>query len=205
MVLHPEFGLVDSPANPEEMILLPGVGEAIAELNRLGLLVIVVSNQPGIAKGKFTRELLEAMSAKMLAEIEAAGGKVDGLYHCLHHPEAIVPEFRVRCDCRKPKAGLLLQAARERDIDLTRSYMVGDGVSDVAAGQAARTTTVFVSSQKCYICDSLAEHGAWPDYMVKDLAQAVAVIGMLEAGNLASAAAYGSKCQLQETTGDGRS
>src|SRR2546427_6349116 len=69
MVLYPEFGTVDSPANEDEMVLLPGAGEAIAELNNLGLLVIVVSNQPGIAKGKFTADLLQAMEAKMRAAI----------------------------------------------------------------------------------------------------------------------------------------
>src|SRR5215208_2998015 len=73
MVFDPEFGTVDSPANPEQFVLLPGVGEAIAEINRLGLLTIIVSNQPGIAKGKFTPALLEAMESRMRAMIQGAG------------------------------------------------------------------------------------------------------------------------------------
>src|SRR5262245_47888788 len=85
MVFHAEFGIVDSPANPDQFDLFPGVGEAIAEFNRLGLLVIVVSNQPGIAKGKFTGELLDAMEEKMIAGIAAAGGKLHAIYNCLHH------------------------------------------------------------------------------------------------------------------------
>src|ERR1041384_3032523 len=106
MWLHTEFGTVDSPANPEQFELLPGAGQAIAELNRLGLLVIVVSNQPGIAKGKFTAELLAAIERKMIADIEAAGGHLDAIYNCLHHPEAALDEYRTACDCRKPQPGL---------------------------------------------------------------------------------------------------
>jgi D-glycero-D-manno-heptose 1,7-bisphosphate phosphatase len=182
MVLHPEFGIVDSPANPNEMTLLPGVGRAVAEINRLGLPVIVVSNQPGIAKGKFTPALLDAMERKMFAAIETEGGRLNAVYNCLHHPDATLPEFRVRCDCRKPKPGLLRQAAREWAIDLKRSYMVGDGVTDILAGQAVGATTILVSQRKCYICESLAEHYARPHYLVSDLREAAQVIRALESG-----------------------
>ena len=140
MWLHPEFGTVDSPASPEQFELLPGAGEAIAELKRLGLLVIVVSNQPGIAKGKFTPALLAAIEHKMVAAIEAAGGHLDAVYNCLHHPDAVLDEYRLTCDCRKPRPGLLVRAAREWDIDLSRSYLIGDGVTDIAAGCAITAT-----------------------------------------------------------------
>src|ERR1044071_151723 len=97
MCWQAEFGTVDSPANPDEFELLPGAGASIGELNRLGLLVIVVSNQPGIAKGKFTPALLAAMQSKMIAGIRAAGGELDAIYNCLHHPEALLAEYRTRC------------------------------------------------------------------------------------------------------------
>lgn len=112
MVYHTEFGFVDSPGNPDQIRLLPGAGEAIAELNGLNLRVIVVSNQPGIAKGKFMPALPDAMDRKMCAAIEASGGKLNAVYHCLHHPEAALAELRVCCECRKPKPGLLQRAAR---------------------------------------------------------------------------------------------
>jgi D-sedoheptulose 7-phosphate isomerase len=176
-----EFGTVDSPANTAEFVLLPGVAEAIAELNRLGLLVIVVSNQPGIAKGKFSQGLLDAMTEKMTGEIARRGGKLDAVYYCLHHPEAVVPRLRLSCECRKPKPGLLLRAAQERNLDLKTSFMVGDGVADVLAGQAAGSTTVFLSSPKCYVCDELARHRAHPDFVVSNLTEAMEVIKM--AGN----------------------
>lgn len=194
MVFHTEFGIVDSPANPEQFELLPGVGQAIAEFNRTGLLAIVVSNQPGIAKGKFTLDLLEAMEHKMNAGIEGAGGRLDAVYNCLHHPEASLEEYRARCDCRKPEPGLLLKAAREWNIDLTRSYVIGDGVTDIVAGHAVGASTLFVNSRKCHNCDSLLEHNVWPDYVVSDLGEASVVIGRLEAGDKDSIQHFALKC-----------
>ena len=194
MCWQAEFGTVDSPANPDEFDLLPGVGAGIAELNRLGLLVIVVSNQPGIAKGKFTPALLAAMQTKMIAGIRAAGGELDAIYNCLHHPEALLDEYRARCACRKPEPGLLAQAAREWQIELSSSYMIGDGVTDIAAGRAAGATTLFVNSRKCYNCDSLVAHQTWPDYIVSSLGQAAQVIGSLEAGDTEAVRPFVLQC-----------
>ena len=194
MYFDSEFGTVDSPANPDQFELMPGVGRAIAEINRLHLLVIVVSNQPGIAKKKFTPALLAAMENKMLASVESAGGQIDAIYNCLHHPEAALDEYRMRCECRKPEPGLLANAAREWGIDLSSSYMIGDGVTDVIAGRRAGATTLFVSSRKCYNCDSLVEHKAWPDYIVRDLAEAVTVIQRIESGDKDSLQEFTLKC-----------
>jgi histidinol-phosphate phosphatase family protein len=194
MFFHPEFGTVDSPANPEQFVLVEGVAEAIANLKRAGLLVIVVSNQPGIAKGKFTPTLLSAIEKKMVELIEAGGGRVDATYNCLHHPEAALDEYRAVCECRKPKPGLLIQAAQDWTIDLAKSYMVGDGVTDMVAGRAVGATTLFVNSRKCYHCESLAEHQVRPDYIVHDLRQAVTVIEKIEAGDKDSVSEYALKC-----------
>jgi D-glycero-D-manno-heptose 1,7-bisphosphate phosphatase len=194
MFFHAEFGITDSPANPDQFELLPGVAAAIAEFNRLGLLAVVVSNQPGIAKGKFTLALLEAMEGKMIAGIQSAGGGLDAIYNCLHHPEALLEQYRERCDCRKPEPGLLVKAARDFNIDLSGSYMIGDGATDIMAGRAAKTTTLFVSSRKCYNCDSLIELGAWPDYIVSDLSEAAVVIRSLEAGDKDSVQKFVFSC-----------
>lgn len=196
MHLSAEFGLVDSPANPDQFELLPGVGPAIRSLNEIGLAVVVVSNQPGIAKGKFTPSLLSAMEEKMLSGIAAGGGKVDAIYNCLHHPEAVLNEYRMRCDCRKPAPGLLLKAAADLSLDLSQSYTVGDGVTDIAAGKAAGTTALFVSSRKCYNCDALIEHRTWPDYIVGDLGEAAKVILSREAGDLEYANQFRLNCTV---------
>lgn len=171
-VYNAEFGTMDSPAHPDQFVLTPGAAEAIAELNQQELLVVVVSNQPGIAKGKFSRSLLEQVTEKMTRQIERANGRLDAVYYCLHHPEGAVEEFRAVCDCRKPKPGLLLQAARELQIDLAQSYMVGDGVVDVLAGRQAGMRTLFVGPSRGYVLSELERQKAWPNAIVGNLSEA---------------------------------
>jgi|GEM_PF-45489 len=190
-----EFGTVDSPANPDEFTLLPGVGEAIAKFNEAGLFAIVASNQPGIAKGRFTGELLEAMTEKMKREVARAGGKFDAIYYCLHHPHAAVGKYRSVCECRKPNPGLLHQAAREWGIDLQGSYTIGDGVVDVLAGRRGGTRTVFVGQQKGYVYSELERHNAWPDWIADDLPAAADLICKVENGHIKSAGATRVKAE----------
>ena len=176
MVYNPEFGLVDSPANPKEFTLLPGVGNAIRKLNLMGLLVIVVSNQPGVAKGRYSLALHNAMTEKMHLELTQAGAKLDAVYYCLHHPEAKLAEYRKICECRKPKPGMLWQAVRDWNINLASSYLIGDGIIDIAAGQAVGASTIFISSCKPYILEELDKQDAHPDFFVSDLPDAVGVL-----------------------------
>lgn len=179
-VIHPEFGTVDSPATAAQFSFLPRAAQALARLAKLDLLIIVVSNQPGIAKRKFTATHLDAMTRKMLALARAAGGRIDAVYYCRHHPQAALPLYRKKCDCRKPKPGLLLEALRDWDIDPVGTYMVGDGASDILAGKAAGSTTLFLSDRKCYVCDELSRLNARPDYLTSDLLEAAEVIECLE-------------------------
>jgi D-glycero-D-manno-heptose 1,7-bisphosphate phosphatase len=182
MVYNPEFGLVDSPQNPDQFQLLPGVGESIRLVNEMGFLAVAVSNQPGIAKGKCTPAVLEAMTAKMHHQLSGSGARLDAVYYCLHHPEAELEEYRLICDCRKPKSGLLRRAAEELGIDLEASYMIGDGLTDVLAGKAAGCTTIFLGNRKCEICGKMEELGAWPDFIVPSLLEAVTVINRHHVG-----------------------
>jgi D-glycero-D-manno-heptose 1,7-bisphosphate phosphatase len=183
MVYHDEFGLVDSPANPDELELLTGVGEAVRLINEVGLLAIVVSNQPGIAKGKYTAQLLEAMDEKVKTELAKAGAHLDGVYYCLHHPEAINEGYRLDCGCRKPKPGLLFEAGQDFDIDLEHSYVIGDGLTDIQAGKAAGCKTIFLGQWKCYTCRFMEDRGAKPDFIASDLFEAVGLIQRLEGEN----------------------
>jgi len=176
MVYNPEFGLVDSPQNPDEFRLLPGAGEAIGAIHEAGFLAVVVSNQPGIAKGKCTPAVLEAITAKMRQGLAERGARLDAVYYCLHHPEAALPDYRAVCDCRKPKPGLLLRAAKEMGIDLSASFLVGDGITDLLAGMQAGVTTVFLSARKCYICDELVRQRVDPGFIVPDLLSAARLI-----------------------------
>ena len=122
----------------DEFELIDGVAEAIRKINQSGYLAIVVTNQPVIARGEVTFEGLEIIHNKMETLLGMEGAYLDGIYFCPHHPhkgyEGEVPELKIECDCRKPKPGMLLKAAEYFNIDLSQSYMVGDGENDIKAG-----------------------------------------------------------------------
>jgi histidinol-phosphate phosphatase family protein len=119
----------------EDFHFLPGVAEAISLLNRAGWSVIVISNQRCVAKGLLTIAELETIHQKMLEELARSGANLDGIYYCPHDKESA-------CSCRKPSPGMLLRAAREHQIDLISSWMVGDSESDIEAGKRAGCGTV---------------------------------------------------------------
>ncbi len=128
-------------AKPEQFELLPGVAEAIKMINKSGYLAIVVTNQPVIARGDCTWEELQQIHDKMETELGKEGAFLDAIYICPHHPdkgfEGEIAEYKFDCECRKPKPGLLLQAAKEFNIDLSQSVMIGDSDNDVKAGENA--------------------------------------------------------------------
>lgn len=132
----------------EEFTLLPGVAEAIGKINRSGYLTVVVTNQPVIARGEVTVPELQNIHNKMETLLGHEGVFVDAIYYCPHHPhkgyEGEIPELKIDCDCRKPKPGMLLQAAKDYNIDLTVSWMVGDGENDIKAGIAAGCKTALI-------------------------------------------------------------
>ena len=152
LVYHQDAGVIDSPFTRAQFRLLPRVPEAIRLLNDLGLRVAIVSNQPGIAKGHLQPEMLKWFDRTMLAQIQSAGGHIDRIFYCLHHPEAMVPSLRRRCHCRKPQIGLLEKAAAALEVSLPECYMVGDGIPDLLAGTRAGCRTIFVRKWKCEIC-----------------------------------------------------
>ena len=121
--------------------LIEGVAEAIKQINQSGYLAIVVTNQPVIARGDVSWEELHEMHRKMETLLGIKGAYIDGIYICPHHPdkgfEGERPEYKIDCDCRKPKPGLLLQAAKDFNIDLSQSFMIGDSDRDLEAGKNA--------------------------------------------------------------------
>ena len=131
--------------------LLPGVTEAIRKINASGYLAIVVTNQPVIARGEVTFDQLQEIHNKMETLLGQEGAYIDGIYFCPHHPdkgfEGEVPELKIDCDCRKPKPGMLLKAAEDFNIDLSQSWMVGDGRNDIEAGQNAGCHTALIGME----------------------------------------------------------
>jgi D-glycero-D-manno-heptose 1,7-bisphosphate phosphatase len=120
------------PQDPRELELLPGVPDAVARLRRAGYLVLVITNQPDVARGTTSKSSVEEINARLCAELA-----LDGVYVCWHDDAA-------GCNCRKPQPGLLLDAAREHGVDLGRSFMIGDRWRDVLAGQRAGCRTIWI-------------------------------------------------------------
>ena len=176
LVYYEEQGLVDSPFTVEQLKLFPWAGEAIKKLTEGGYKVVIASNQPAIAKGQLSWETFEKISDKMRKELAKQAAFVDGEYYCFHHPEAVIADLKVNCECRKPKSGLLLQAAREHDIDLLESWMIGDNLTDIKAGKSAGCKTVLVGKMKCQLCRLMDEEDARPDSIASSLSEAVSVI-----------------------------
>lgn len=121
----------------EELEWIDGAREAIAYLTKLGYLILVITNQSGIARGYYTIEDMNKLHEYMAKEVLKLGGKIDEFYYCPHLPEGIIPEYAIECDCRKPKPGLLLQAMADYPIDKEQSFLIGDKSRDVKAAEAA--------------------------------------------------------------------
>lgn len=138
---------VDALLLADQIHLLPGAAEGTRRLHAAGFALVMVTNQPIVARGMATEADVERLNGEIAERLAAAGGaRLDAAYSCPHHPHADVPDYRVECDCRKPRPGLLTRAAAERGYDLARSYMVGDRPTDVLAGQRAGCRTVQVLS-----------------------------------------------------------
>lgn len=166
-VLNKSYGR-RPPNNPEELVLFPGVPEAIRKLNSAGYLVFVVTNQGGVGLGYMTQETLDAIHAKLQAEVAKAGGRFTEIAACTHKPKE-------GCACRKPKPGLILDLAERYNVDLAASFMVGDRDMDIQAGKAAGTRTILIESR-----EKVAEQA---DYTCKNLLAASELILELDAAH----------------------
>jgi len=131
----------------QDIRVLPGAPEALKLLKGAGFLLLVVTNQSAIARGWLTEKELAALHAALNRCLAQEGAAIDAFYHCPHLPGAPVERYNRECQCRKPEAGLLNQAAREWRLDLGRSYMVGDSERDMEAGRRAGCTTILIGRQ----------------------------------------------------------
>jgi D-glycero-D-manno-heptose 1,7-bisphosphate phosphatase len=182
LVYNEEEGQLGSPFSARQLRIFPYVADSIKRIKQeLGFKVIVISNQPGVAKRQFTRAELENMNRKIRKELARNGSSLDAEYYCLHHPSALMRKYRVVCDCRKPKPGLLFRAARENELDLDKSYFVGDGLVDVKAGKNAGCKTILVGHMTTFLSKMMEKEEAAPDYMVPSLREVPALLRTLEA------------------------
>jgi len=136
--------------NIEEFELIDGVADALRIINSKGYLAIVITNQPVIARGEVSLEELDQIHRKMETLLGNDGVYIDAIYFCPHHPdkgyEGERPEYKIECECRKPKPGMLIKAAEEFNIDLSQSWMIGDKENDIKAGIAAGCNTALIGT-----------------------------------------------------------
>jgi D-glycero-D-manno-heptose 1,7-bisphosphate phosphatase len=151
---------------PEDLVLIEGVAEALAEARQRGWATVVITNQAGVGRGYFTAETLTRIHARLIEELARRAVALDGIYACLHHPDE-------GCDCRKPAPGMILAAAAELKIDPARSWMIGDRASDLEAGRRAGCRTALVLTG---YGQTTAAEGCHADLVAPDLAAAVRCI-----------------------------
>lgn len=132
------------PSRVEHLKLYDKIGPALRTLQDMGFALVVITNQSGIARGYFTERDLEHMHSYLRDKLAASEVHLDGIYYCPHHPDGIIPELAIRCNCRKPQPGMLLQAASDLNLDFGLSWFVGDTLDDVEAGRRVGSNTILV-------------------------------------------------------------
>lgn len=173
MVYVKDFGFVDSPSSPEQFKIIKGVQRAIMILKELGYKVIIISNQPGIAKGYYNKKTFNEITKKMHAELLKSKVLVDDQFYCFHHPNAKIAKYRKKCSCRKPSIGLIKKASKIHHLDLNKSYFIGDGMVDMEAAKKAGCKSIFVGGINSIIADLFSKKNLSPDYVARDLLDAV--------------------------------
>ena len=165
------------PTRPEELVLYDGIVPYLWRLQRAGFKLVVITNQSGLARGIFTEADLHRMHDHLARELERQAVHIDAIYACPHHPEGIIRELAIHCTCRKPAPGMLLHAAADHDIDLTRSWFVGDILDDVEAGNRAGTRTILVDiGTESTPTSPLRE----PEFVARDTRHALQIIATQE-------------------------
>jgi D-glycero-D-manno-heptose 1,7-bisphosphate phosphatase len=161
-------------ADPDKVRLSDRAGEALVALSGAGFELVVVSNQSGVARGYFAEEALTGVSARLGELLAQFDVRLSGFYYCPHHPDGTITGYRTACRCRKPAPGLLMRAARELELDLSASWLVGDILDDVEAGARAGCATVLLNNGH----ETEWRDGPWrrPRHTALDLVQAAQII-----------------------------
>ena len=173
--INEEVGYLDSL---DKLKIIPGAYEAIRLINESGMKAVVISNQAGVARGFFTEDFVKITHEHLQTALRQEGAYIDNFYHCPHHPTEGIEPYRQDCNCRKPAPGMLLRAAQDLNIDLTRSYLVGDRFRDMEAAKKVGVKGVLVKTG--YGQELLQDDGpdeeteeSKPDYIAADILEAV--------------------------------
>ncbi len=167
---------VDLLIDVKDIKILPGVVTAIRRLRQLGFLVIVITNQPVVARGLISENGVKVLEKRISWLLSQKGALVDDFFFCPHHPEATLKKYRVKCQCRKPAPGMILKAAKRYNIDLKNSFMVGDALIDSVAGHRAGVKTILVKTGPGHSKLDKIYKEEKPDKVVKKIYEAVKLI-----------------------------
>ncbi len=172
----------DVPYNidPSRIRLLPGVIDGLRRLHRAGYLLIVVTNQSGVARGRFPEHALGAVVQRLRELLAPAGIPLADFYYCPHHPDGVVIDYAVECACRKPQPGLIARAVQEHDIDPARSWLIGDILNDVEAGNLAGCRTILLDNGG--ETEWFLTHRRLPDHVAADMREAEAIVAAVDTG-----------------------
>ncbi len=161
----------------DQLELIPKSAEAIKLLNESGFKVIVVSNQSGVARGYYQEKDIEIYNRAMKRKLEEKNAYIDAIYYCPHYSEATIEKYKIDCECRKPKPGMLKRAERDLKLDLKCSFLIGDKMSDIEAGYRAGCKTLLVlTGQGNGESKKISEMDIKPNYISKDLFTAIQII-----------------------------
>jgi len=167
-----EVGYVNHPSRFRPF---PYAVDAVRLINRSGLLAVIVTNQAGVARGYFPESLVHEVHASLRSLMEAGGARLDGIYYCPHHPSVGEPPYRLDCDCRKPRPGLLRRASADLGIDLTKSFVIGDRLGDLELAWSVGARGVLVKTGYG-LGELVSQAPSWarqPDLVAENLLEAV--------------------------------
>lgn len=164
---------VDNLRRVSQLRLIPGAAKAIQALNKMGVLVIIITNQPVVARGWITEKELAHIHSILLKRLAKKGAKIDALYYCPHHPEANLKKYRQKCFCRKPNIGLIKKAIKDFSISIKKSFIIGDQTRDILTGKNAGLKTILI---KTGYGGRDGKFNVKPDFEAKNLIKAIEIV-----------------------------
>lgn len=176
MIYSNDHGFADSPFKTSQFKIINGVPGAISLLKSLGFKIIIVSNQPGIAKKHFSKKTFDLMKKKMHKILKKHNAFLDDEFYCFHHPDSKIKKYKKICDCRKPKTRMVEDAVAKHHIDIKKSYVIGDGIVDMEMAKKVKSKSIFVGNVNSAILALFKKKKLSPHYIVKDLLEAANLI-----------------------------
>lgn len=180
LVYFPGMGIIDTPIKATQVKLVFGIDKLILHAKKAGFLVIIISNQPAICLGKLTIKDFNLVNKKIMALLLKKEVLLTDTFYCFHHPFAKLQKYQKKCSCHKPKIGLFKKASKKYNIDLSKSWMIGDGVDDVKAGKKAGCKTILMANINS--CENLRIierqlGNIKSDFLIKKLPEAIEILG----------------------------